>query len=191
MIFTLTYQVLGSPPAVLSSRPLAELLSSLSGVLSNVSVVGSDNHGPITIHGLNINILRNQKCIRLGLSERAKYRKHNHEDEDINSADRDGEAPLNNQSSKHVSDRALKLLKFGEAIEDLDINPEDREDEDEEHQMPCKSCVLGKHARSPFKPRTERRKNALELVPRGATTAAQVQCTTLAPRRKSSLDTAV
>jgi len=53
----------------------------------------------------------------------------------------------------HVSKNTL--LKFGEAIEDLDIDPKDREAEDEEHQTPCESCTYGKHARSPFKPRTE------------------------------------
>ena len=54
------------------------------------------------------------------------------------------------------------LLKFGETIEDLDIDPEDCEDK--EHQMPCESYVHHKHARSPFKPRTKWQKNALELV---------------------------
>ena len=62
----------------------------------------------------------------------------------------------------HVSKNTL--LKFGEMIEDLNIDSKDHEDEDEEHQRPCKSCVLGKHACSPFKPHTEWRKNALELV---------------------------
>ena len=61
----------------------------------------------------------------------------------------------------HVSKNTL--LKFGEAIEDLDIDPGDHEDEDEQ-QTPCESCTHGKHARSRFKPRTEQRKNALELV---------------------------
>jgi transposase InsO family protein len=30
--------------------------------------------------------------------------------------------------------------------------------------MPCASCVLGKHARTPFPARTEHRENSLELV---------------------------
>ena len=56
------------------------------------------------------------------------------------------------------------LLKFGnDAIEDLNLDPAEC-DNDEDHDTPCESCVTGKHARAPFKPRTERRKNALELV---------------------------
>jgi len=50
----------------------------------------------------------------------------------------------------HVSKNTL--LKFGEPIEDLDIDLEDRENE---HQTPCEYCTQRKHARSPFKPRTE------------------------------------
>ena len=63
----------------------------------------------------------------------------------------------------HVSKNTI--LKFGgSAIEDLDLDPAEREDE--EHQTPCEPCALGKHARTPFKPRTasEWRKNTLELV---------------------------
>ena len=61
----------------------------------------------------------------------------------------------------HVSKNTL--LKFGEqSISDLHLDP--RERTREEHQSPCQACVLGKHARSPFPPRTERRENPLELV---------------------------
>jgi len=53
----------------------------------------------------------------------------------------------------HVSKNTI--LKYGEsAIEDLHLDPAERDDE--EHQTPCESCVLGKHARTPFKSRTER-----------------------------------
>ena len=53
----------------------------------------------------------------------------------------------------HVSKNTL--LKFGEsAIEDLELDPAERDDE--EHQTPCESCVLGKHAHTLFKSRTER-----------------------------------
>ena len=63
----------------------------------------------------------------------------------------------------HISKNTI--LKYGEsAIEDLHLDP--AECNDEEHQTPCESCVMGKHARTPFKPRTanERRKIPLELV---------------------------
>src|SRR5213075_3104727 len=60
----------------------------------------------------------------------------------------------------HVSKNTL--LKFGDSIEDLHLDPAYANDE--EHQTPCQSCILGKHARTPFHPRTERRKNPLELV---------------------------
>jgi len=53
---------------------------------------------------------------------------------------------------EHVSKNIL--LKFSDAIGDLDIDSEDREEE--KHQMPCESCTLGKHTRSPFKSRTKR-----------------------------------
>jgi len=51
----------------------------------------------------------------------------------------------------HVSKNTV--LKFGEAIEDLDIDLEDRENE---HQTPYESCTYGKYTCSPFKPHTER-----------------------------------
>src|SRR5579862_5789302 len=62
----------------------------------------------------------------------------------------------------HVS--KTTLLKFGvSAIADFpNIDAADRKHED--HQTPCSSCVMGKHTRSPFPPRIERREQPLELV---------------------------
>src|SRR5579862_9604022 len=62
----------------------------------------------------------------------------------------------------HIS--KTTLLKFGvSAIADFpNIDAADREHED--HQTPCSSCVMGKHTRSPFPPRTKRRDRPLELV---------------------------
>jgi len=54
------------------------------------------------------------------------------------------------------------LVKFGnDAIEDLEISPEDCGHDD--HKQ-CESCAYGKQHRLPFLPRTERRSKPLELV---------------------------
>jgi hypothetical protein len=51
----------------------------------------------------------------------------------------------------HVSKNTL--LKLGEfSIADFHIDPAERTDED--HHTPCGSCVLGKHAHTPFLPHT-------------------------------------
>ena len=54
------------------------------------------------------------------------------------------------------------LLKSGAAIEDLNLNL--RDCDDEEHQMPCESCIMYKHNHSPFNPCTEQGKNLRDLV---------------------------
>ena len=58
--------------------------------------------------------------------------------------------------SKHI------LLKSSDAIADLDLDFNDETNED--HQTPCESCILGKHARAPFPARSNRREKPLELV---------------------------
>jgi transposase InsO family protein len=54
------------------------------------------------------------------------------------------------------------LLKHGDAIADLNIDPTERTND--AHQKPCRSCIMGKHARSPFPSRSSKRTKPLELV---------------------------